>query len=171
MIKISKAEEKDTEVLALLGAITYTESHGHFIDNKKDLQQYNEDAFSVSKIRVALKNPNTMFYLIYKNDLPIGYAKITLHSAHEKVASQNSCQLERIYILNDYIPLKIGQQFLTFIEDSVKALQCNTIWLSVYTGNTRAIRFYKRNLFKEVGKSIFLVNGKAYKNKIFSKTL
>ena len=83
--------------------------------------------------------------------------------------SQNSCQLERIYILNDFIPLKIGQQFLTFLEENAKELQIDTIWLSVYKKNIRAIRFYERNNYKEVGKSIFLVNGKEYENKVYSK--
>lgn len=171
MIKIDDASEADTEVLALLGTITYAESHGHFIDNKKDLMKYNETAFSVSKTRQDINNPNNIFYIIYVNDLPVGYAKLVLNTVNENVVSQNNCQLERIYILNDFIPLEIGQQFLTFLEEKAKTLRVDTMWLSVYPKNVRAIRFYEKNAFKKVGASIFLVNGKEYENIVFEKTI
>ncbi len=169
MISINKAQSKDVKILALLGTITYTESHGHFIDNKKDLMRYNESAFSVSQIENEMIDPKNIFFIISKDDLPIGYAKLVLNSNNKNVDSQNCCQLERIYILKDFIPLKIGQQFLTFLEEKAKELQLDTIWLSVYGKNSRAIKFYQRNKYEEVGKSTFLVNGNEYKNKIFSK--
>ncbi len=171
MIKIIKAKERDSEVIALLGTITYTESHGHFIDDRNDLMKYNEDAFSVSKTKLDINNPNIIFYIMYKDNLPIGYAKLVLNAFHENGTLQDGCQLERIYILNDFIPLKIGYQFLNFLEEKVKALKLNTLWLSVYTKNTRAINFYQRNEYKETGKSVFLVNGKEYENKVFSKKI
>ncbi|WP_223033629.1 GNAT family N-acetyltransferase [Hanstruepera marina] len=168
-ITINKAQVKDVNVLALLGTVTYTESHGHFIDNKKDLMRYNESAFSVSQIENEMIDPKNIFFIISKDDLPIGYAKLVLNSTNKNVDSQNSCQLERIYILNEFIPLKIGQRFLTFLEEKAKELKLDTIWLSVYGKNIRAIRFYERNNYKEVGKSTFLVNDKEYENKVFLK--
>lgn len=171
MIKIITAKAENAEVIARLGRITYTESHGHFIANKNDLMRYNESAFSVTTIRSDINSANHLFYIVYKDDLPIGYAKLVLNITPEKVTSLHNCQLERIYILNDFIPLKIGQHFLTFLEDKIKALQISTLWLSVYTKNTRAIRFYQRNGFKQISNSIFLINGKEYKNYVYSKTL
>ena len=169
MIKIKIAKEADTDVLARLGRATYVESHGHFIANETDLLNYINDAFSVSKTKQDLNNPKNLFYIIYTDDLPVGYAKLVLNATHKSVASQNNCRLERIYVLNDFIPLKIGQQFLSFLEEKAKALHLDTMWLSVYIKNYRAIRFYERNEFKNVGELNFLVNGKEYENTIFSK--
>jgi len=171
MIKIREVKEADTHILALLGRITYTESHSHFIDDQKDLSKYNDDAFSVSKTKQDLNNPKNLFYIVHVNDLPVGYAKLVLNAMHESVVSQNNCRLERIYILNDFIPLKIGQRLLTFVEEKVKALQLDTIWLSVYIKNNRAIRFYQKNEYEDVGELNFLVNGKEYENIVFSKKL
>lgn len=168
---IKKAKEVDSEVLSLLGLITYKESHGHFIENKEDLKKYNETAFSISKTKVDLNNPNIVFYIIYVNDLPAGYAKLVLNGLDKSVNSQNNCQLERIYILDDFIPLRIGQKFLTFLEEEAKAMHSYTIWLSVYIKNERAIRFYQKNGYENVGKSIFLVHGTEYENIVFSKNI
>ena len=171
MIEIKIANEANIDVLALLGTITYAESHGQYIDDKNDLKKYIKNAYSVSKTKQEINDPKNLFYIIYSDDLPVGYAKLVLNVIHESVVSENNCRLERIYILKDFIPLKIGQQFLTFLELKAKALQLDTMWLSVYIKNNRAIRFYERNKFKNVGELNFVVNGKEYENIVFSKKI
>jgi len=171
MIKIKTANKADTDVLALLGRLTWAESHGHYIEDKNNLLKYLNKNFSVARTQQEISNPKNHFYIIYVDELPVGYAKIIVNEKQESVASQNNCRLERIFIQNEFIPLKIGQQLLTFVEEQAKALQLDTIWLSVYIKNKRAIRFYERNEFKNVGELNFLVSGKEYENIVFSKKI
>ncbi len=171
MIKIKKATKADIEVLALLGRLTWAESHGHYIEDKNDVSKYLKENFSVFKTKQNINNPKQLFYIIYVDDLPVGYAKLVVNASNQNVTSQNSCQLERIFILNDFIPLKIGQQLLTFVEEQAKKLQFDTMWLTVYIKNNRAIRFYERNEFKNAGELNFIVNGKGYENIVFSKKI
>ena len=171
MIKIKKAKEADIDVLALLGRVTWAESHGHYIEDKNNLLKYLDENFSVSKTKQNIKNSKNIFYIMYVDDLPVGYTKLVVNAINESVASQNNCCLERIYILDDFIPLKIGHQLLTFVEERAKELRLDTMWLSVYIKNKRAIRFYERNEFKNVGELNFLVSGKKYENIIFSKKI
>ncbi len=171
MIKTKIATKADTKVLALLGRLTWAESHGHYIEDKNDVLKYLNENFSVFKTKQNISNPKQLFYIIYVDDLPVGYAKLVVNASNENITSQNSCQLERIFILNDFIPLKIGQQLLNFVEEQVKKLQLDTMWLTVYIKNNRAIRFYERNEFKNVGELNFIVNGKGYENIIFSKKI
>ncbi len=171
MIEIKKAKESDAEILALLGRVTYVESHGHFIEDKTDLLKYLSKSFSVAKTREDIKNNNNLFLILYVDQLPIGYVKLVLKATHESVESKNSCRLERIYILADFLPMKLGTQFLDFIEEKAKELQFDTMWLSVYVKNNRAIRFYEKNEFENVGELSFLVNGKGYDNIVFSKKI
>ena len=171
MIKIQKAKDIDKEVLALLGRTTWAESHGQYISDKNDIPKYLEENFSISKTDQNIKDPNILYFIIYVDDLPVGYVKLVVNAAQEHIASENKVQLERIFILNDFIPLKIGQQLLTYVEEQAKALQIETMWLSVYIKNHRAIRFYEKNGYKNVGDLNFTVNGKSYKNIVFSKKL
>ena len=171
MNKIKKAKKSDADVLALLGRQTYAESHGHFIDDKNDLLKYLDENFSVAKTKQDLNDPKNLMYIIYVNDQPAGYLKLVLNTKHENIVSQNNCLLERIYILNEFIPLKVGQQLLTFAEEKAKGLKLDTMWLSVYIKNNRAIRFYARNEYKNIGELNFLVNGKSYNNLVLAKKL
>ena len=171
MVKIQIAKETDTAILALLGRLTWAESHGHYIEDKNDLQKYLDENFSVAKTKQDIENPKHLFYIIYIDNLPAGYAKLILNAANENVTSHNNCRLERIFILNEFIPLKIGQKLLAFVEEQAKALQLDTIWLTVYIKNNRAIKFYEKNEFKNVGELNFVVNGKEYENIVFSKKI
>jgi len=171
MIKIKIAKEADTTILALLGRVTWAESHGDYIDDKNNLLKYLNKNFSVFKTKQDINNPKNLFYIIYADDLPVGYAKLVVNATNESITSQNNCRLERIFIQNEFIPLKIGQQLLTFVERKAKALQLDTMWLTVYIKNKRAIRFYEKNKFKNVGKLNFLVSGQGYDNIVFSKKI
>lgn len=171
MIKIKIASKADVEVLAMLGRLTWSESHGQYIEDKNEVLQYLEENFSVSKTKENLNNPNIQFYIIYADDLPAGYAKINLNKTNKNVVSQNSCQLERIFILNEFIPLRIGQQLLNFVEYQARKLQFDAMWLTVYIKNNRAIRFYERNEFKNAGVLNFVVSGRGYENIVFAKNL
>ncbi len=171
MIEIKLATKADIDVLALLARITWAESHGPYVEDKNNLLQYLNNNFSVAKTRQELNDPNVHFYIMYIDDLPVGYAKLIVHAKHETVASQNTGRLERIFVQNEFIPLKIGRQLLNFVEQKAKALQLDTMWLTVYIKNDRAIRFYEKNEFKNVGAIDFHVNGKAYENIVFSKRI
>ena len=171
MIKIKIATKADIQVLALLGRLTWAESHGHYIEEKNDLLKYLNEHFSVVETKKNISNPNQFFYIIYVDDLPVGYAKLVVNAFNENITSQKSCQLERIFILNDFIPLKIGQQLLTFVEEHARKMELDTMWLTVYIKNARAIRFYIKNEFKNVGALNYIVNGKGYENIVFSKKI
>jgi len=171
MITIKKADVSKVEVLALLGRITYVESHGHFINDKNDLSKYVNQSFSIARTEKDFLDANNHFYIIYHNNLPIGYAKLVLNTSFDNMASVYSCKLDRIYILNDFIHMKLGKQLLTFVESKVRELSIEKIWLSVYIKNERAIRFYKKNNFEIIGELNFLVSQTEYKNIVFSKKL
>lgn len=170
-IKIHIAREEHAEALAHLGTTTYVESHGHFISDKNDLVQYIATAFSLSTTKKELNDSKNRFYIVYADDLPVGYAKLVLQKNHESVPSTNACRLERIYILSDFIHLKIGQRLLKHLVEKAVSLQFEVMWLSVYVKNHRAIRFYEKNDFENVGELYFLVNGKEYENIVFSKKI
>lgn len=171
MIEIIEANEAHIEVLAILGTVTYAESHSCFIENKQDLREYLKSAFSITKIKEEIKDLDNHFYLILKYDLPVGYAKLVKNADNINVISDRACLLERIYILGEFIDLKIGQPFLDFLEQQVNAMGMHTIWLSVYSKNVRAIQFYEKNKYKLVGKTSFQVNQTEYKNLVFSKKI
>lgn len=171
MITIRKATVADAVHIALLGRITYTESHGKYIEKKKDLLKFYDEYYSVSKIREELKGKKNLFWIVIKDELPIGFAKLSLNISFKETSETNSCKLQRLYILNDFIGLKIGTDLQDIILKTAIDLKFKRIWLTAYYKNTKAIHFYKKYGFKEVGNINFFVGKTNYENLVFSKNL
>ncbi len=164
MINIKKVDPSQINLLAEMAKNTY-------IQNMEDLEAYIQKAFSKHQIEIEFNDPQNIFYFIYNKNKAVGYAKLVLNAFHEKVTSNNPCRLERIYIMSDFIHLKIGQSLIHYVEQQAKLMQQDSIWLSVYEKNRRAIRFYEKNKYLKVGHLDFLVNETNYKNFVFSKKL
>jgi ribosomal protein S18 acetylase RimI-like enzyme len=171
MTQIRRATTDDAAHIALLGRITYTESHGNYIENKEDLLQFYDKYYSVSQIQKELKDANNLFWIGFSDQLPIGFGKLSIHSNYPKLAKVNSCRLQRLYILNDFISFKIGSQLLEIILEKSTFLKFENIWLSVYYKNTKGINFYKKYDFNKIGETDFFVGEKKYENLVFAKNL
>lgn len=170
-IEIKKVGVESTEVLALLGRITFRESHGEYIEDKTNLNAYLNKAFSVEITRLELQSSNNIYYIIYKHNLPVGYVKLVLNAPSEFIDNPNACRLERIYVLEEFITQKFGLELFNKTLEKAKEMKFDVMWLSVYIKNTRAINFYLKNNFKEVGNISFQIGKQGYENPILAKIL
>jgi ribosomal protein S18 acetylase RimI-like enzyme len=171
MIEIRIATISDAEYISLLGRVTYTESHGNYIEDKENLQDFYKKYYSVSRIREEISDVKNIFWIVFSDELPVGFAKLSLDLKHPISEENNTCKLLRLYILNDFIALKIGSKLQEIILKKATDLQYQCIWLSAYYKNKKAINFYKKYGFKEVGKMDFFVGETNYPNLIFAKDL
>lgn len=64
-VQIRRATIHDAEYISLLARFTFTETFGHNFRDHKDLTDYYDRTFSVSKIRSGLLNDNNIFILLY----------------------------------------------------------------------------------------------------------
>lgn len=171
MTKIRLVTSSDNELLALLGRITFRESHGNYIENKTNLNKYLDKAFSYETTQKEINDSNNIYFIIYKNDFPVGYAKLVLNAISEFIPNQRSCRLERIYVLDEFISQKFGIELLNTTIKKAKELNFEIMWLSVYIKNTKAINFYLKNDFEKVGSISFKISKQGYENPIFAKKL
>ncbi|AUC14605.1 hypothetical protein BTO06_05395 [Tenacibaculum sp. SZ-18] len=168
---IRLATSKDTSLLALLGRITFRESHGGYIEDKTNLDAYLDRAFSFETTAKELSDDNNIYFIIYKNNFPVGYAKLVKNATSEFIYNHNICRLERIYVLEEFISQKFGIDLLNKTVDKAKELDFDIIWLSVYIKNIKAIKFYQKNNFETVGSISFQIGKKGYENPILAKKL
>ncbi|MDD7913158.1 GNAT family N-acetyltransferase [Polaribacter ponticola] len=138
---------------------------------QKNLLEFYNTYYSVSKIREELNDTENIFWIVFSDELPIGFAKLSLNITNEKLEDKNSCKLQRLYILNDFIALKIGSQLQDLILEKTIELNFTSIWLTAYYKNTKGLRFYDRYGFKQIGSIDFYVGETNYENLVFAKKL
>ncbi len=157
MLHIRKATKADAPLIALLARITFSEAFGHLFRDKTDLLQYYEQTFSVSKIEHSLQKETNVFWIAFYDALPVGYAKLKLNSPSSFLTEPQICQLQKIYLLQDFLSKKIGQKLQALVLEEAQKQGFETIWLSVFNGNIRAIKFYEKHQFKAIGTHDFQI--------------
>lgn len=171
IIQVRIATKDDANIISLLARITFTETFGHLFRDSGDLSNYLKITFSVDKIERSIQKDTTVFWIAFINRLPIGYAKLKLNSLSPFLDSKNICQLQKIYVLKDFLSLKIGYKLQEQLLQKATDLKYESIWLSVLHSNERAIHFYTKNGFHHIGNHDFSIGKEHFEFIAMSKNL
>lgn len=149
-LRFKKCTFLDLEELVEISRKTFVDSFEKDND-PEDFKNYIDSAFEKGIIAKQLKNPNSLFYFVFIDELLVGYFKLNISDAQTDIKSEESIELERIYVDRDFQGQQIGKQML--LEAIALASQQNKtyMWLGVWENNTDAIRFYQKHGFKKFG--------------------
>lgn len=171
-VVIRIADSNDAEVLTELGYKTFWDTfHSHPDNDPKDFAEYLKNAFNLQKIGGEISDKNAIFLLAEIDQKAVGYAKLQFFSVEDPIEAKQPVEIVRIYAAKDFIGKGIGKKLMdTSIKISVE-LGCDVIWLGVWEHNPRAIRFYEKNGFHEVGSHSFQMGSDKQTDLLMQKKL
>lgn len=162
-LEIRIADPKDAEIVALLGRITFRETFGHLFEHHQDyLRSYLDRTFAVEKIRRSLGNPRNRYWLAFLAGLPSAYAKLKFPSPTTPIASDQAGQLQKIYVLREFVGQGIGNPLLAAVLSHASSRKVEVVWLDVLKQNTRAVRFYQRAGFTLLGDHAYTIGSQTF---------
>lgn len=147
----------DAEELATMGAQSFFESH-HTSASRADIDEYIANTYTPDRFREELNDLRNVFVAAKVNGIIAGYAKLVTNASNTKIASSRPCKMERLYVLENYLPQKIGQLLFDSCVSKARELHQTGIWLNTWTGNPRAIRFYTKQGFSIAGETMFRIS-------------
>lgn len=155
-IHIRYATTADAALLVDLGANTFRETFE--ADNTpENMAAYLNSAFNEAVLVGELTDPASCFLIAYSGETAVGYTKLRTGPAPDEVGDPNAIELQRIYVLKAWLGHKIGAALMQASLNEAVAKGHNTIWLGVWERNPRAIAFYQKWGFEQVGTHIFEV--------------
>lgn len=158
----------DAALLADLSRRSFTETFGHLY-RPEDLHAFVE-RLNEAGWAGELSNPAYEVRLAYSEGEPAGFAKlgpITLPVTPEVPA----LELRQLYLLKPYHGLGIADDLMAWLQAQARARGAQELYLSVWSQNERARRFYARYGFIYVGPYAFMVGEQADEDVIMRKTL
>lgn len=162
-VEIIRANEKDANTLSDLGRITYGQAFGAlFKDYQAELDDYLTKTFHIQKIQSSLGRERNTFLLAYDGESPIGYAKMKKNSFLSQPEVGSQVQLQKIYVLEEYIGKKVGVALLQKVFELARLESAQGLWLSVLQSNERAIRFYEKFGFDKVSVHRFTIGSQEF---------
>ena len=156
-VAIRRAVAADAPVLAALGATTFTEAFGHLY-GPEDLQAFLDESHTPAAYARLLADPAYALWLAEDaGGRAIGYALAGPSGLPHADVAPGDGELKRLYLLADAqgggTGARLFEQALAWLErDGPRAL-----WISVYSENHGAQRFYGRYGFEKAGEYAFIV--------------
>jgi ribosomal protein S18 acetylase RimI-like enzyme len=144
---VRKADTGDAGMISLIGTISFRDAFGKEFD-KENLEDYLKTTYNPGKIADNIDGEENIYYIAEVNNKPVGFAKLKNFSLNEDIDSFNQVQLEKIYVLPGYQNSGAGSALLREIVNIANEIGPDYLWLDVYTGNEKTIRFCERHGFK-----------------------
>ncbi len=150
------ATTADNTLLAEVGAETFYDSFA--ADNTpENMAAYLASAFSPEKQARELADPASRFLILEAEGLTVGYAHVKFGEAPAAVAGRKPMEIVRFYARKPWIGKGVGARLMQACLQEAEREGCDVVWLGVWERNTRAIAFYRKWGFVEVGTQLFLL--------------
>lgn len=167
---LKKCHISDLENLRELAYQTFDDTFGH-LNTPENMQVYLEKAFSREKLQDELTNPLSRFFFLAQGSQLVGYLKINEGEAQTDLKDSASLEIERIYIKKEFQGYGLGKKLIEqAVEIAVKEGK-QYLWLGVWEKNQKAIAFYKKMGFREVGTHHFYMGDEKQRDFIMRRDL
>lgn len=151
-----RATPADAALLAALAATTFSDTFGP--DNTPvDMALYMAESFGEDRQRGELADSRHTVFFAERAGEAVGYTMLREGPAPDVIRDADSIEIARLYATKRLLGLGVGATLMQRCLDESAARGLSTIWLGVWEHNARAIAFYRRWGFADVGTTIFML--------------
>lgn len=167
--RIRLASADDAAALARFAAQAFTDTYRD-LDKVEDIADYCSEHFQPAVLAEVIADPDCTTFLAQVGEQLAGYA-IVRDKPPPPCVTGPAVQLWRLYLDQAFIGRRLGARLMQQAQDEARQRGAATLWLGVYDRNVRAIEFYRRFGFTQVGVSEFLFGGVLYIDPVYAAPL
>jgi GNAT superfamily N-acetyltransferase len=134
----------------------------------REVRRYlSEEAFAE-----LLTQPRHSLLIAEREDHLLGFAQLTHGQTHALLPSEaRAAELNRLYVQRFFLGHGIGKELLARAEALAGEGGAEILWLTAWTGNAHALRFYETRGYQDVGAGVYTFEGDSYETRVFLKKL
>ena len=172
----AKANAVTAAHLAELGRKTFADTFGATTP-PDDMAAYLAQSFGPEIQLAELLRPDVTYLLAQMQGQLVGYAKLRdnsplgLPDGADPVAAHGRLEIEQLYVAEDWIGTGLGAALMRATLALAEQLHCTAVVLGVWEKNTRALAFYQRFGFKEIGEHEFRLGSTVDRDLVLRKGL
>ncbi len=154
IIRLARAD--DAAALAELAERTFRDAFG--ADNRPDdLALHLASAYGTAQQAREIADP-AMITLVGEHDgTLVAYAQLRRGTPPACVTGPAPIEVMRFYVAAAWHGRGVAQRLMTEVVDAAKRANAQTLWLGVWERNPRAIAFYVKAGYRDVGSQVFVV--------------
>ena len=168
--KIRPGSARDAVTIAALATQVFLDTYatkGVRPDLAREaLREYSAQAFCD-----RLAEPGRSFAVASREDAVVGFAEVLCSPCISPVADLSGAELVRLYVQPRWQRTGVGRALLVEAERLARLSSLQSLWLTAWDGNARALAFYARMGYADAGATTFSIEGNTYGNRVFAKKL
>lgn len=165
---IRRCSLADAPSLSLIGQATFLETYIGVIDGK-DIVAHCLAMHAPRYYARWLAEPGAALWLAERDGAPLGYAGLAEPDLPEEIVRAGDVELKRIYVLSRFHRARIGARLMEAALAEARRRGAARVLLGVFGGNDRALAFYGRMGFEEVGARTFHVGANDYDDLVLGR--
>ena len=155
-IAIRRATPDDAALFTSIARSAFVDTFGR--DNTpEDMAQYCAESFGEEIQRREIADERNIIVIAERCGDIVGYAMLRTGSAPDCVADRDAIEIARLYALSSAIGTGVGAALMQRCLDMALERGHRSVWLGVWEHNPRAIAFYERWGFVDVGAKSFML--------------
>jgi diamine N-acetyltransferase len=143
------AVESDAAALADFARAEWAATWGHMPYSPDDLRDYLAKNFGEAIQRAEIADPSTRYRLAFEDGRIVGYCRMGALTL--PVDEAEAVELHRLYVHESVKGAGVAAALMDEAVAWARAQGARAMYLSVWEGNTRAQRFYRRYGFADHG--------------------
>ena len=150
------AEPHHLAMLSTFAAKTFYDSWQEF-NTEEDMQLFVMQHFTPEIISREIDDASQIFLLAMNQQTLAGYLKLKIGKPLKYDLTGTCFEIEKLYVDKDLQNQQTGTLLLKDADREANERKADTLWLSVWKPNERAIKFYERNGFSVFGEQEFIL--------------
>jgi len=167
MVTIRRASPADAGRLSDFARRLFEETFAPH-NTPEDMDAYLSSAFTPPRQLAEIEDTRSVTLLATQEGALIGYAQLHAGEAPECVPGRPAIELVRFYVDRALHGSGVAQTLMDAVGDA-GADRARTIWLGVWEHNVRAIAFYVKCGFVDVGSHAFQLGSDLQTDRIMSR--
>ena len=160
----------DVDALCALGRDTFVETFGHLYSDA-DRDHFLRTVFGPGGMPEELADPAFGFQVAEADGAMVGYCKVGPVYMDIDTGGRRALELRQLYVRGSHQGSGIAARLMDWGLAELRRRGAEDVYLSVWSENERAKRFYARDGFVEVGRNLFMVGDQADDDRIWKLTL
>lgn len=155
-VTFCQASVKDAAELAAFAARSFREAFSA-LNNPDDLQAHVATVYGLAQQTAEIADPSIVTIIARFNGELVAYAQVRQSTPPACVTYAAPIELYRFYVDQRAHGSGLASKLMQEVHQAAREFQGGHIWLSAWEKSTRAIAFYKKEKFVDVGSAFFMV--------------
>lgn len=156
MSHIRKAERDDATSLATIAEATFRDAFAG-VNTARDMDLHCRTSYGEAIQAEEIADPNRVTLLCEQRGRLVGFAQLRWGDVPACIVADAPGEIQRLYVVSDSHGTGVAHDLMRGCLDEMGRRRSDVIWLGVWERNPRAIAFYKKFAFIEVGEHVFPV--------------